>query len=102
MITITNPETGTRHRIDKDAAQEISDALHRSNRGSEIVFRAMRMDRAVAQTIVNSCGFELTTPTDDASLGDMVSEDEKVTAIKSSGGETVAMDNAMTDPEANR
>lgn len=102
MITITNPETGTRHRIDKDAAQEISDTLHRSSGGSEIVFRAMRMDRTVAQTIVNSCGFDLTTPTDDASLGDMVSEDEKVTAIKSGGSEPVAFDNAMTDPEANR
>lgn len=78
MLTITNPETGTKHRIDPDAAQEISDALHRSGGGEEIVFRAMRLDKAVAESIVNTCGFDLKTRTDKPTLGEMVDEDNEV------------------------
>ncbi len=58
MITITNPETGTRHRIDADAAQELRDALDRSgDDAGEIVFRAMRIGKEQARTLLKSCGY---------------------------------------------
>ncbi len=78
MLTITNPETGTKHRIDADAAQEIADALHRSSGGTEIVFRAMRLDTEQAQLIVNNCGFETINRSEPATLGEMVDEDDNV------------------------
>lgn len=82
MITITNPETGTKHRIDADAAQEISNALHRSGGGEQIVFRAMRLDKAVALSIVNTCGFDLKTPTAKPTMGEMIDEDNEVSLHK--------------------
>lgn len=58
MITITNPETGTRHHIDADAAQELRDALDRSgDDANEIVFCAMRIGKEQAHTILKSCGY---------------------------------------------
>jgi len=78
MITITNPETGTKHRIDADAAQELADALHRSSGGTEIVFRAMRLDKEQAELILNNCGFETINRNQPATLGDMVGEDDNV------------------------
>lgn len=82
MITIRNPETGTKHRIDADAAQELSDALHRSGGGEEIVFRAMRLDKAVAISIVNTCGFDLKTLRTNPPLGEMIDEDDAVNLHK--------------------
>ena len=78
MITITNPETGTKHRIDADAAQELADALHRSSGGTEIVFRAMRLDKEQAELILNNCGFETINRNQPPTLGDMVGEDDNV------------------------
>lgn len=78
MITITNPETGTKHRIDADAAQELADALHRSSGGTEIVFRAMRLDKEQATLILNNCGFDTVRKNEPATLGDMVGEDDNV------------------------
>jgi len=78
MITLTNPDTGTRHAINAEAAQELADALHRSSGGQEIVFRAMRLDRDVAKTIVETCGFVTTTPGEAPTLGEMLTEDDKV------------------------
>jgi len=58
MITIENPETGTRHRIDAEAAQELRDAIDRSSDDtSEIVFRSMRLDKDKANMILRSCGY---------------------------------------------
>jgi len=82
MLTITNPETGTKHRIDADAAQEIADALHRSSGGTEIVFRAMRLEKEQAQLIVTNCGFETINRSEPATLGEMVDEDNEVSLHK--------------------
>ena len=58
MITITNPETGTRHRIDADAAQELRDVLDRASSDQMvIVFRAMRIGKEQAHTLLKSCGY---------------------------------------------
>ncbi len=54
MITITNPETGKKHEMDKPAMDELRTAVEyakRNDRG-EAVFRAMRIDVSQAVTIL--------------------------------------------------
>lgn len=85
MITITDPHTHTKHRIDAEAAQEIRDALDRSSGGEEIVFRATRLDKAKALMILDASGFETVKTEDTPTLGTMLDEDDKARGTKHAG-----------------
>lgn len=54
MITLTNPDNGKKHEMDKAAMTELREAVDyakRAERG-EVVFRAMRIELSQAVTIL--------------------------------------------------